>query len=57
MKCPHCGSTYFNVLLDLSKSNAPNQELTENDIVSCDNCKEEYTLGELIDEEEPVEGN
>ena len=49
MRCPNCGSSYFNVLLDLSQTNDPNQELTERDVVSCDNCHEEFTLGELAE--------
>lgn len=55
MRCPNCGSTYFNVLLDLGQTNESEQYLTARDVVSCDNCHEEYTLGELADLADNIE--
>ena len=57
MICPNCKGSYFTVLLDLGNTNSPTQILTEKDVLTCDNCGIEYTLGELTDEQEPLEGN
>lgn len=48
MKCPNCGGTFFHLLMDFSATDNPEQQLTENDIVTCDDCGYQYCLGELV---------
>ena len=48
MHCPRCGCHVFSTILDFSGTdNNIHQELTYNDIVTCEHCNKESLIGEL----------